>query len=210
MSTQTPAPAKQIDPNQVRLIGVRLSYPNLFVARKGKGDKKEGTAKFSASYLLDKKKDAVQIASVQKVIDAILLEKNKGVKLAPDKICMRDGSFKPGADGYGDDIVFITSSNSKRPRVVDKNSVKDALGKLVDITEESGRIYGGMYVNATIRLWWQDNEEGGKRINASLEAIQYYKEGERFGADPVDVDDAFDGIEDAQEDAIPAGASAMI
>ena len=55
--------------------------------------------------------------------------------------------------------------------------------------------YGGCYVNAKFNLWAQDNKYG-KRINGGLIAIQFVKEGDAFGAAPVNVEDEFDALED--------------
>lgn len=202
MSTSTPA---KPDPknHEVLLVGVRLSYPNLFKPMKSK-DRPDEPGKFSASFILDKEKDKVQIAAINAKINAILAENNKGAKIAPDKLCLRDGSFKPDKEGYSDAVVFITASNARRPRVVDKKSVRDANGKFVDIEPGDPRIFGGCYVNAVVRLWWQDNKEGGKRVNGSLESVQYVKEGEPFGSAPVDADEAFADVPDDEDAVDPA------
>ena len=49
-----------------------------------------------------------------------------------------------------------------------------------------------------IRLWWQDNQFG-KRINASLEVVRFRKDGEAFGAAPVSAD-VLDDIDDEDDD----------
>jgi hypothetical protein len=42
-------------------------------------------------------------------------------------------------------------------------------------------------------VWAQDNKYG-KRINASLEAIQFVRHGEAFGAKPVIAEEVFDDL----------------
>jgi hypothetical protein len=59
-------------------------------------------------------------------------------------------------------------------------------------------------VNAVIRIWFQDNEHG-QRINASLEAVQFLRKGEAFGATQIDVDDAFDDDDVGEEGEIEGG-----
>ena len=51
----------------------------------------------------------------------------------------------------------------------------------------------GNFYNAILRIWPQDNNFG-KRLNCSLEAVQYVSPGERFGAKAVDVSSEFDDL----------------
>jgi hypothetical protein len=68
---------------------------------------------------------------------------------------------------------------------------KDGNGHWIE-AEPGGKAapYAGCYVNATIVVWAQDNEHG-KRINAQVKAVQFFKDGEAFGAAAVNPDDEF-------------------
>lgn len=169
----------------VRLRNVRLSFPCLFEPRAMEG----GTPKFSAAFLLRKKEDAAQIKAIRDAIETHFKSKNKGAKLPAAKVCLRDGSEKE-FDGYGDDIMYVSASSAKRPLVVDiDNSALSA---------PDGKPYAGCYVNANIDVWWQDNKYG-KRVNASLRAVQFVRDGEPFGAAPLDADSEFG---DASDDVV--------
>jgi hypothetical protein len=48
------------------------------------------------------------------------------------------------------------------------------------LAESDNRPYSGCYVNCIIELWAQNNAYG-KRINANLLAVQFYKDGQPFG-----------------------------
>lgn len=192
MSTVSDKP-KTDKATEVVLQNVRLSYPSLFRARKA-NEEDTGEPKFSASFLLDKTVNAKDIAAIQKVVNALLAEKFKGKKLPPDKICLRDGSLKPDVEGYHDDMMYVSASNARKPQVVDSNRAGRS-----PISADDSRIFAGIYVNAVIRLWAMDNKFG-KRINASLEAVQYVRPGDALGAAPVNTDDAFGGIPDAEDD----------
>lgn len=173
-----------IDPNVVKLTNVRLSYPNLFVA---KASAEGGDAKYSASFLLNKKDHAALIAQVEKTIERVALDTfKKKVKL--NKTCLRDGNEKEDKEGYGDEVMFITSSNTKRPVVVDRD--------LTPLTADDVKPYGGCYVNATIRVFVYDHKVGGKGASASLRAIQFLRDGESFGAGPVNAEDEFEVVTD--------------
>jgi hypothetical protein len=101
--------------------------------------------------------------------------------------CLHDGSEKPDTDGYGPGVMYVSASERKRFPIVDKD--------LTPLAEEDGKPYAGCYVNASIRLWVQDNQYG-KRINAAIVAVQFAKDGDSFGAAPVNVEDEFAALED--------------
>lgn len=172
---------KTTDPAIVKLNNVRLSFPHLFTPQ----SMEEGQEKkFRATFILSNEHHAALIASIEKLIDRLALDTFK--KKVPFKSCFHDGNEKPDVDGYGDGVMFITASRKTRPAVVDRS--------VNPITEEDGIIYGGCYVNATIRLWVQDNK-WGKRVNAELRAVQFVKDGPSFGAGPVNAEDEFEPVD---------------
>jgi hypothetical protein len=173
---------------RIQLKNVRLSYPHLFTPKAGPDG---GTPKFSATFLLDKKKDAAQIKEIQAALAKVHADSAIAkVKIPPDKLCLKDGATKP--DSYEDTVMFLNSSNTRSPKVVDRNPSQA-------LTEKDDKVYGGCYVNAVVTLWVQNNSYG-KRINASLETVQFVKDGERFGAAPVNPEEEFTNIEDEGDD----------
>jgi hypothetical protein len=190
------ADKKEVQVFKVRLKGVRLSFASIF-KKKAFGDGEDGGSepKFQAAFLIHKEKQDDQIRGVKDTIRKVAKAKwgENVPKLKADKFCMRDGDNED-YDGYAGHW-YISASNAKRPLVVDRD--KSAL------TEDDGRPYSGCFVNATVHIWAQDNKYG-KRINASLEAVQFVKDGDAFGAPPVDVDEEFDDLGD---DDAPASSS---
>ena len=175
------------DPAIVKLENVRLSFPHLFTAHA----MEEGEqAKFSASFILDNEKHAKLIERIEKLVERLALDHWK--KKVTFKSCLRDGNDKPDMDGYGDGVMFLNASRKTRPVVVDR--------QVNPVTEEDGVILAGCYVNATVRIWVQDNK-WGKRVNAELRAVQFVKDGESFGAAPVSAESEFDAIDEADLDA---------
>ncbi|MDC5277565.1 DUF2815 family protein, partial [Acinetobacter baumannii] len=75
------------------------------------------------------------------------------------------------------------------------------------LVQADGRPYAGCYVNAAIELWCQDNNYG-KRINASLRGVQFLKDGEAFAGGGVASEDDFEDLSaaDETEDPLFAGA----
>lgn len=166
------------DPAIIKLDNVRLSFPHLFEPH----SMEEGQEKkYGATFILDNEQHGKLLDHIEAAIDRIALDFWK--KKMHFKSCLRDGNEKAEMDGYGDGIMFISAARKTRPAVVDR--------QVNPVTEEDGIIYAGCYVNATIRLWVQDNK-WGKRVNAELRAVQFVKDGESFGAGPVDAENEFE------------------
>lgn len=181
MNTQKPA-----DPAKIKLENVRLSFPALFEAKAMKGSE----PRFSATFLMDSVKHADLIKKIETTIDRLALDHFKK-KVTLKGVCLHNGNEKEDKEGYGDGTMFVTASRKTRPAVVDQ--------KLITLTKEDGKPYAGCYVNASIRLWVQDNEFG-KRVNAELLAVQFVKDGESFGAGPVKAEDEFEPVSESVED----------
>ena len=200
MSTTTPVN----DPHLVTIHNVRLSYPSLFTATVGKDAKgqPQGEPVFSAVFILDKVANKADIAAL--TATAIMTKKekwkDKAVNLTGKSI--RDGTEKEATDGYGPGIVFVSSRNKQRPQVVDRN--------LAAITAEDEQApYAGCYVDARVRCWAQDNQYG-KRINWSLEVVQFRRNGEPFGQKPAPADATMGKIADDDSSPVDSTASDQI
>ena len=170
---------------KVKLTNVRLSFPSLFEAKTVNG---EGKPAFSAAFLISPKDP--QIAMINTAISTVAAEK-WGAKAdailktirAADKTCLHSGDLKANYDGF-EGMMYISARNPLKPSVVDTNRSP--------LVAEDGRPYAGCYVNAVLELWTQDNNYG-KRVNATLMGVQFYKDGESFVgggvADAEDFDD---------------------
>jgi hypothetical protein len=174
---------------QITLINVRLSFADIFKAKAVS----DGDPRFSANFLLDPstKSGKKQIKSLEENIQKLIKEELKLKKLPAEKICLRDGDDKE-YDGYAG-MMFLSAANKKRPQVV--NRAQEPVTE-EDLNEVP---YSGCVCNAVVRLWAQNNKYG-KRINASLEVVQFVKDGEAFGAPKVDVSDALPQLEDEDDD----------
>lgn len=175
---------KTPDPNVIRLNNVRLSYPNLFVAKAIEEGKEE---KYSAAFLLDKKQHAPLIKQIEEATARVALDQFKK-KVPLKRTPLRDGNERSDKEGYGDDVMFINASETRRPAVVDRD--------LSPLTKDDPKPYAGCYVNATIRLFAYDHPKGGKGVSAALRAVQFVRDGESFGAGPVNAEDEFEPVTD--------------
>lgn len=180
-------------PNTFNLNGVRLSFPELFHASTVNG---EGNPAFSASFLIDP--NDPQVARLNEAIDKIAREK-WGAKAdailkqmrAGDKVCLHSGDLK-AYDGYAG-MLYVSARNAARPLVIDRDRSP--------LTEADGKPYAGCYVNASIELWAQDNNYG-KRINASLRGVQFVRDGDAFAGGGAASEDEFADLSVENEEAL--------
>ena len=171
---------------KLKLTNVRLAFPALFEAKTVNG---EGKPAFSASLLIPA--NDPQVAAINAAIDATASEK-WGAKAAAilkqaraaDKVCLHDGNLKASYDGFEGNL-FVSARNPMRPTVVDADKTP--------LTAQDGKPYAGCYVHAVLELWAQDNNYG-KRVNATLMGVQFFRDGDSFtGGGAADVDD-FDDV----------------
>lgn len=192
---------------KVNLNNVRLTFPQLFDAKQVNG---QGDPKFSAAFLIPR--DHPQLGAVKEAIKAAAdakwgakaLEVLKALQ-ASDKLALHDGDAKSDYDGYAGNL-FVNASNKIRPLVIGQQREP--------LTAADGKPYSGCYVNAIVEFWSQDNQFG-KRVNASLLGVQFVKDGERLAGGGVASQDDFEPIPgtEAAAGAAPAapagGASAL-
>jgi hypothetical protein len=194
---------------EVILKDVRLSFAELF--KPGKPQKNDDgemvPGKYKANLLMTKGTDGTKanMAKLKKAAEQVKEEKwgksEKWPKLKDDRVFLRDGD-KEDWDGY-EGSFYVSANNQNQPVLVDRK--KDANGKWIELRLQNGGsklLYSGAYVNAIVRIWAQDNQHG-KRLNASIESVQFLRHGEAFsGGKPVDPNDKFDDIEDDDDDTI--------
>lgn len=174
--------------SKIILKNVRLSFPSLWETEAYNG---VDTGKFGATFLLDKDADADQIKEIKAAL--VNAAEDKFGKPVPKsvKFCLQDGDEKE-YDGYANTYA-IKATTKKRPAVIDRSKTP--------VAEADGVIYAGCYVNASIDIWVMDNSYG-KRVLASLNGVQFAKDGETFGVGGNAADD-FDALEEATEEVDP-------
>ncbi len=176
---------------KVKLSNVRLAFPALYEAKTVNG---EGKPAFSAVFLIDA--GSPQIKAINQAIEAVAKDK-WGAKAdaylkqmrAGDKLCLHDGDLKSAYDGFAG-MLFISARSATRPLVLDADKTP--------LTEKDGKPYAGCYVNASIELWPQDNNYG-KRVNASLRGVQFLRDGDAFAGSAPASDDEFDDVSEGAD-----------
>lgn len=192
------AESKEKKPSyEVKLKNVRLSFANIYKPQdpQTNDDGELVAGKYKANFLMPKgaSETEANVRSMKAVVEAAKVAKwGKNLpKLKPDKVCLRDGDLEDW-DGYAGQL-YVSANNLSKPVVVKRNREAALAG-------EKGSPYPGCYVNAIVRVWIQDSPKYGKRVNATLEAVQFVSDGEPFGAKPVDPNDAFDDLGDDDGD----------
>jgi hypothetical protein len=185
---------------KVQLKDVRLTFPQLFEAKQVNG---QGDPKFSGAFLIPR--DHPQLKEIEAAINEAAKAK-WGAKAdaelkklkAADRLPVHDGDAKSDYEGYAGNF-FVNASNKIRPLVID--------GNRAPLTASDGKPYSGCYVNAIVEFWAQDNQFG-KRVNASLLGVQFARDGERLAGGAVAAADDFEAIPEVAAPAAAAGGGA--
>lgn len=192
------------DIGKMTLLGVRASYLFVFDPYKGKDEKGVEKLSYKGSFLVPKADLKIMQGKIDGVkmpiMDALRMasreaqskewgdDETKWPKLKPEKKCWRDGDLED-RDGY-EGCWFLSASSKVENKPLAIMNRKDKAG--IWIPAQPGQIYSGCYVNATVRLWAQDNDYG-KRLNAELKAVQFVRDGEAFGNNrPINPNEEFD------------------
>lgn len=177
---------------KIQINDVRLSFPALFTPKPSD----QGSPKYGAAFLFAPDSDARK--KIDEAIEATGKEKwgpkwptIKKSLVAGQKLCLKDGDTKAQYAGYEGNF-FINTSNVAAPRVVDRDVS-------IVLTERDGKPYGGCYVNASVDIWAQDNKYG-QRINATLVAVQFVKDGDSFGGGARATGDEFESLSTEDSD----------
>lgn len=179
-------------PNVIRLKGARLAFARIekAEARLGKDGKPKGTAKFSATLLLDPS-NADHAATIKeiKVEAKRLLDLKFGEGAWPKNnfyLCFGEGNkLDKVYDGFKD-MFYVKAADSNRPLTGNR------AGKVVAAGDPQFP-YSGCYVNSNITLWTYDNESKG--CGANLRSLQFVRDGEAFGGAQRSADQEFEALE---------------
>jgi hypothetical protein len=102
----------------------------------------------------------------------------------------KTGDVYAGYEGMWD-LGARTPADKPAPTVFDRSRRP--------VTARDGVVYGGCYVDASVDIWAQDNTYG-RRINASLLGVRFWRKGDAFsGAAPAAADDFAEAADDASD-----------
>jgi hypothetical protein len=125
-----------------------------------------------------------------------------------DKLCLHDGNItKGGAEPYKD-MLFVSASNERRPRILVTEQ-----GRNVEIGADHPFFpYSGCRANVMVDIWPQSPDgkpsKWGKRINATLTGVQFLRHGEPLsGGGRIAAPEEFPTVETAGADSAPPAAA---
>lgn len=194
---------------RVTLKGVRLSFADIWKPKTLKReDGTESDPKFSANFLIPKEASlqgvyngktmpimaALKAAKIDAIAKKLGEDKAKELKIRANNYAVKDGD-EENYEGYAGQW-YVSANNSRRPVVKGRDKR--------DLAEADGVVYSGCYVNAIVTLWYQaaGTKNGNSvphAVYASLEAVQFVKDGASFGAPSVN-DDDFEDLTDDEDD----------
>lgn len=193
------------NPQLVKLRHVRAAFPAFFAPDV---DKKSKRKTYGAKFINETagKFAEENLAAVEAAMMAAAEKKwpGKGAKMldmlrTQDRLALHDGNTKMDLVGF-EGNTFISARNTRKPRVFDNVRDPDT-GKPAVLDEDTDKIYSGVYVNADIEFYAQDDPEYGKRINGSLRGVQFARHGERYAGGAISSADDFDEfVEDELDD----------
>lgn len=194
----------------VILKNVRLQWADIFKPGEGMNG---GAPKYKVVALIDKDSEAAQTAKNGLLTAARALWGDNAINvvtnISGNSKAVRDGNSK--VDDSGNirpefkDKLFISASNKQKPQVVAPRThngkfvtiTEDGRGLVdgLDVTDQLGYVlkapYRGCYVNLKVQFVAGKSFKGSNgemipnQVYAKLEAIQFVRDGEAFGAGPT-------------------------
>lgn len=180
--------AKLFSDGTINIMDVRASYPHIDkMWRKNEKD----TLAYSITGILPVATHQPAIDLLNEVAMDILKDRNKGADIKDDAKFIRDG--KPTKKPEYADAWIVASRETEKPTVLhpDKSEMESP-------EEIKSTIKAGYFIDLLIQPWWQDNEHG-KRVNASLRAVRFRREGPLISEGGISKDDAISSFDDDDE-----------
>ena len=172
---------------------VRASYPHFGKPYEATNDDGKKSEKWSMKGMMPKETHKPAMRLMKKHMEQMMKD-NKVSDLASDRKYLRNGDDLGKEEMKG---MFVFSASETDPIKVRSASA----AKMTDPAEIDRLFYGGCWVNALIRPWWQNHAKYGKRVNSGLSAVQFFKDDEPFGEGRIDdetVDDTFAPVEGSE------------
>lgn len=183
----------------VKLANVRIAFCESLFTAKGMANDPKSEPRHSAVFIIEPGSENEKL--ITKAVTEVAIEKwkDKAKSTMEDLISKGRVCFEKRAKTNSDGEVYdgfegtysVRASSKSRPTVVDRDRTQ--------LSESDGRPYSGCYVNAYIEIWAQDNQ-WGKRVNATLSGVQFVKDGDAFSSTKPISADKFDDLGAGEDD----------
>lgn len=180
--------AKLYSDGTVLVSDVRASYPHIDkMWRKNEKD----TPAYSLTGILPTDTHQPAIDLLSEVCMDIIADRNKGRDIKDDAKFIRDGKPTKKPEYVG--AWIVAARETEKPTVLhpDKSEMETP-------EEIKSTIKAGYFVDMLIQPWWQDNEHG-QRVNASLRAVRFRREGPLISEGGISKDAAISSFDDDDE-----------
>lgn len=119
---------------------------------------------------------------------------------AQNRLPLHDGAEKALTPGFAGNM-YMNASSDLRPVVRNKNGAA--------LQASDGVIYPGCYADVCVDVWAQDNQHG-KRINATLLAVTFSHDGDRLAGGATASEDDYAAVpQEAIQKAVETGKGAQ-
>lgn len=185
------ANAKLYSDGTILIANCRISYPHL--DKKWAKNEGKDTPAYSAVAILpnDTHEEARELCL--EVCKDTLAANNKGKDIPDNMLFVRDGkpTKKPEYDGAW---TVNARETDNRPVVLNPDKTE------MEIEDVKPTVKAGARIDILIEPWWQDNEHG-KRVNASLRAVRFRRmiEGEEIAESGISKDEAISSFDDDED-----------
>lgn len=189
------AVAKLFSDGTILFMDVRASYPHIDAMwRKNDSDE----LAYSITGILPVATHQAAIDLANEVAMDIIGERNKGQDIKDDAKFIRDG--KPTKKPEYAGAWIVAARETEKPTVLhpDKSEMESP-------AEIKSTIKAGYYIDLLVQPWWQDNAHG-KRVNSSLRAVRFRREGPLISEGGISKDDAISSFDDDDEGGFGGGS----
>lgn len=197
----------EVNQHLVFISNARCSFPWIVDPQVKKNDKGVDVATYNCDLLLPSN-DPAWLKFMQECMTVVTEKWKENAQAAMQRIqsdrktrCYFNGEERVNSktfavlDGYAG-MVGITARSHRQPQIIRADGTQVDPTNTMELRAVASKIYGGCYVNAVVKPWAQQNDTGiGMRCD--LIAIQFAKDGEAFGAGPVDTTGMFGAVADA-------------
>lgn len=191
---------------EVFLNDVRLSFPDLRKRGRPPKERPNEPGKYGCQGIFDE--NSPPHIALREAVIAVAKEKWPDnwadilPELGQDKKCLRKGNLQTDGKGVVRDEykgkMFVKASNSSEVPLIAAKA-KKADGTWNILPPESGKPYGGCYVNLKVDVYAVDSKDFGKGIHATLQAVQFVRDGAAFSGAPATAD-GFGDVEGAVDE----------
>jgi hypothetical protein len=172
----------------ILIADVRASYPHL--DKKWCKNPAKDTPAYSLTGILPNDTHEEARKAVKQFADDMLAERKMG-KIKADAYFVRDGDLA-GKTEYEESWIVAARETDNRPVVLNPDRSE------MDQEDIKPTIKAGYRVDMLIEPWAQDNEHG-KRINASLRAVRFRREDTPISEGGISKDEAISSFDDDED-----------